>query len=237
MQTKTQLTISLTGGDVKVKKGDVFKIGDILVDETPEEIDEFDVAKLLGVKAPEVLRLLTVVEGESVEKSHIIAKKKNLFHKTLLRAPVSGTFMIIDEAKGIVGLKRGAAHKKITASYPGVVVQVKDDGIVVEIKGVVISATSGKGHQTIGQLTLFPESVDMLSMPVDIAGKIIAVKNAVSDLIAKADTLGVRALIVEKVDQPEFMLPYVVIPDFSTISRYNEKQVLVHGDNKLLLVL
>ena len=237
MYTKTRITIGTSGGIIRAKKGDSFKIGDILIEEANEEIDTFDVGKLLGVVPQNIFRYLTVSDGEAVEKGQVIAKKKNLLHSISIQAPLSAIFIVMDKAKGTVGLKRGASGKRVVAQYPGIVVDKNEAGLVVEVKGVAIAVKDGKGHQIVGKLTLFPENVTMLTMPTDVAGKIIAVKNGDSDLLAKADALGAKGMIVEKIELPDFTLPYVIIPDFSSISRYNEKQLLLHGSNKLLLVL
>jgi hypothetical protein len=237
MQKKAHLTLKLkTGDQARVAHGDSIKRGDVLVSPKPDEMDEFNLAKLLGVKPKDIGSFLVVKEGAAVNAGGVIAKKGGLMRKQIIKSPVAGIFTVVNSEKGIIGIKQERKSADITAWFSGEVVELTDEKIVFEVIGHTVDATDGKGQPVSGTLLLVSGPMDALSMPTELEEKILAVADAQSDIIAKADALGALAIIAQELHAP-ISIPYVVVEDIAALERYHGKTVVVYGDEKQVLVI
>ena len=67
--------------------------------------------------------------------------------------------------------------------------------------------------------------ISIYDLPTDLKSVILAIKTAHSDIIAKADALGAMAVIAEKIEQPSFKLPYLLIERIDDIINFNDQKV------------
>lgn len=238
MHKKAHLTLKLTGGDrPAVAVGAKVIPGDILVTATGAEIDEFNLAKLLGVSPKDITALLVIKENTPVKKGDVIASKKGLMSKQAVRSPVEGEFIIVNKDTGIVGIRKQKSRDDIVSWFSGHVTELSDEAIIFELAGVTLDGVQGKGHPVSGMLLYSAGDVDLLTMPIDLDQKILALKDASADIIAKADALGVNAIIAETISQPPFSLPFIVVADIEAIGKYQNKTIIVYGNEKQILVL
>ncbi len=238
MQKTARLTLRLTGGgSPKVKKGDHVKRGDILISAKFPTIYEFNLADLFKLTPKKALTTLMIKPGQMVEKDTIFAKKSGLLSKKFIKTPRSGIVVIIDPEKGIVGIKEGKETSAVTAWFDGVVAEESSDKLIFEIVGTVYSGTAGKGGPKSGKLLVIAEKITSLELPIELDERILAVKEAGTDMVAKADTLGATAIVAETMVEPPFALPFLLVADINALLRYNHKIVIVHGDEKELLII
>lgn len=239
MQKKTRLRIKLKKGESpKVKKGDRIKSGDRLAETSKIHIYEFNLAKTLGVAPLNLSKYLLVKEQNLVKKGDSLAKKGGLLSKNIIKTPVSGTFIWVDRQLGIVGIQsENITELPLTSWFDGEVEDVTPEIITVSVNGIPLSGTDGKGGPATGKLLVFTEKLNVFTLPTEIDTCVIAVREAPSDMIAKADALGAIAIITEKIEEPPFTLPYLLVENIEILSKYKDMTVIVHGLQKELLVI
>ncbi len=238
MHKKTHVTIHLEAHEkARVKKGDEIKRGQTLLASKPVTIHEFNLVRLLGISPKNLHRVLKVSAKKQVSKGDTLAQKNSLFSKQVLLSPVAGEFTIVDEHKGIVGVKETHEEKQIVAWFDGIIEEVTDRDIVVGVTGVLITGKSGKGSLASGTLCVILGNVDSFGIPSELEQTILVVKHATSDMIAKADTLGTVAIFSESIEEPKFRLPYLLVSDINDIHGFNKKNALLYGDKLELLIL
>jgi len=235
---KARLTLKLGAGDTTSHTtGAKIAPGDILVTVPKAAIREFNLAKILTTTPEKALSMLTVHEGDFVEAGAVFARKKGLLRRKLVKTSVAGVFKILDEKKALVGIERKKERDDVVAWFHGTVAEVADDHLIFELTGQTLSGTAGKGHPVSGKLIVLTETVDALSLPAELEERILALKIARAEIIAKADTLGVGAIIAEEVHEPTITLPFMQIADIETLRPYHDKTVIVYGDEKQLLIV
>jgi len=235
---KARLTLKLVAGDTTTHTaGTKIAPGDILVTVPKATIREFNLAKILTTTPPKALSMLTVHEGDFVEAGVVFARKKGLLRRKLVKTSAAGVFRILDEKKALVGFEKKKERNDIVAWFHGTVVEVTDEHIIFELTGQTLSGTSGKGHPVSGKLIVLTDTVDALTLPSELEERILALKIARAEIIAKADTLGVGAIIAEEVHEPTITLPFMQIADIESLRPYHDKTVIVYGDEKQLLIV
>lgn len=236
MQKHAHLKIKLPPSHkVSVKKGDRIAAGDTLT-HTSQEIDEFDLGRLLGVSTSQVGRYVLVKEDEHIEEGQVIARKKSVMSTQTVRSPVSGSFTWTDKEKGLVGIKRQAGVEPIVASVDGIVAEILDDAMVIQVKGVVLPAKGGKGGPISGMLYKI-DNPTLFDVPENIEECVVVVKEAPSSFVAKVDALGAVGIVAETLDEPPFSLPYLLFDSVEDIFSLGLRPVLVLGEENQLLVL
>lgn len=238
MQKNALLTHKIAPNETPViKKGDHIKHGEPVIAVGRAEVDQFNLAKLLGVNAKDVSKFLKVKPDSEVGYGQVLALKGGMLKKRSVKSPVSGKFVWVDKEKGLVGIEKIADQSEIKAWFDGEVKEVTDEKIVFEVSGVVHLGKEGAGGPASGKLYYIPHEITSLTLPIDLDGAVIVLKQALSDTIAKADALGAKAVITESIEEPEFALPYILVEDIGDFSRYNGKTVIVNGKEKEALIL
>ena len=218
MHKQAHITLRLKPGDSsQVSKGDKIREGDHLITSGGDEIDEFNLSTLLGIKAPKVFDLLVVKPGAQLHKGTVIARRGNLLSRLALKAPVTGIFVIVDQNKGLVGIKRSKPEIHVNAWFDGNVTEVTEDKLVVMVEGIAISGTSGSGDPVSGVLTFVGET-EGFALPNDLETRIIVVREATGGLSAKADVLGAMG-IVTGTDPDNIKLPFLVVSDIDALKK------------------
>lgn len=238
MEKKAKLTLKLAASDIcEVKKGDHISFGDTLIRFKEAKVQEFNLAEMLKIPPKNFKKYLKISDGAKVDENTVIAVKSGVLQKQILRSPQKGTFKIIDNEKGIVGISQNEKKEAIVSWFNGTVLEVTGENIVIELSGVTISAKTGRGKPVSGMLLYISEVIEMLTMPTDLENKILVTRIITPDIAAKADALGVAALIAEELQAPPFELPYLVLTEISELKSYNGKTIIVYGDENQLLIV
>lgn len=240
MHKKTRLTVAISPDESPtVKKGATITKGDTIIKPRGETKQiHIDLAKLLRLPPREVLKKLIVREGARITPRQVLALKSGVLKNMIVRAPTGGEFVIIDKDAGIVGITQKVGQaEEVKAWFEGTVIEVEKDKLIFEVTGMVIFAREGKGQPVWGRLLVLSPETTALSMPTEIGDAVISVKEAHSEIVAKADALGSVAIIAEQVEQPPFSLPYLLIEDIGHLGQFHDQMVIVYGDRKELLIL
>ncbi len=159
-------------GEVHVAIGDTVTPDQVIAwAERPGDIETVRVAESLDVDPDEAMAVLSVAEGDKLERGDLIARYSyffGLFSSECL-APFAGTVEYVSPSTGHVGLRRPATRIELNAYLPGTVVEVfPDEGVVIECRGAVVQGIFGVGGETSGQLAVVATSPDQVLSPEDV---------------------------------------------------------------------
>lgn len=239
MHKKTRLKLKLEPHEKPmVKPGDHIKSGDVLAKSETSDIVEINLAKLLQVAGKDLPKFLTKQLPVEVLSGEIIAIKKSLLAQKRVKSPKSGMLDYLDAEKGILQIKPPDADaNKARAWFDGVIKEVSAHEVVCEVSGLVINGKAGSGGTVSGKLFAIKGEVRLFSLPTDIEDKIIILKSAGSDVVAKADALGAVAVIAETLEEPPFQLPHLIVSDIKDIMEHENKPAILHAEEKQLLII
>lgn len=205
-QTLVQRTRRLPlKGDVLVEKGQSVTPETVVARAAlPGLMQSVKVGAQLGVDADEVPGLLTVKEGDVVEKGHILAKTQSFFgmFKSDVKSPLAGTVETISGVSGNVGIRQASIPVDLTAYVSGRVAEVMPgEGVVVETEGALVQGIFGIGGERVGDIHVVspsPESdLGEADITASLAGKIVVGGANVSGAaLRKAADLGVKGIVV-----------------------------------------
>ena len=238
MSKSTHLKYKLGPNDrPTVAKGQKVTRGDIIIKKQTRKIFEFPLAKILGVTPNKISKYLGQVENTLIKLGEVIARKPGFLSKRVVKAPIPGKLIVVDKAKGIVGIEHEDKQMDIKAWFEGIVTDVTPSEITFSPRGVVITGNSGSGLPVTGTLLSLVETVSALTMPIAVENCVLALKTANSDVVAKADALGAVAIVAETLEETALKLPYLIVADIQSVHPHQKKTVVVFGDGKQLLVL
>lgn len=238
MQSKGNLKIKLKPHDqVMVKMGDLIKPEDIIIRIKKQETKKFNLAKLLKVPPRTFTKYLKSTPGKTIAAGEIIAEKKSLLGKQIIKSPITGKLSVIDPNQGIVGIDYAQEEVDIKAWFNGQVVSIEKDQITLHVAGRSIQGTEGFATSVAGKLVIFTHEDPINKLDTGIENCVVAVKKAHAALIAKADALGATAIVAEEIEQPPFELPYLLVTDINHLHPFQGKLVMILGDDKELIVV
>lgn len=239
MHKKTRLKLKLNPEEKPVvKAGDKVKTGDILATSGSDEKVEIHIAKLLQIKPKDLTKYLLKELPVDVEANEVIAVKKWLLKQKRIKSPIAGVLDFLDTDEGTLQIKtKDAEAGKARAWFEGTIKEVSDNEVVCEVNGLVIKGKSGEGQTVSGKLLSIKGEVDLFNLPIEIDERIIILKSAKSDVVAKADALGALAVIAEILEEPPFSLPHLLVEDIKEIMEYDDKHAVLHAAEKQLLII
>ncbi len=192
-------------GDVLVQTGQTVTPDTIVARASlPGLMQSVKVAALLGIDAGEMPAILTIKEGDTVEKGQVIAATKAFFgmFKSEAKSPVGGTVETISGVSGNVGVRQAPLPIDLTAYLSGTVAEtMPGEGVVVETEGALIQGIFGIGGERVGEILMvsdLPES-DLTEAEISEtqAGKIIVGGANISGAaLRKAAALGITGIVV-----------------------------------------
>lgn len=192
-------------GELETHEGERVDLRDIIArGSMPSRFVLLDAMSTLALKKPEdLMSLMQVQEGESVEARQVLAGKDPKRGRRLF-APVAGTVYYIGEGRII--LQELAETVEVEARLIGTVVGVVPDrGVVIESVGSVVQGVWGNGQVRVGVVRLEPnqgfESLDPDQLDVQYGGSIVVTRRPLTEAgIRSISTLGLAGLIAPTMD-------------------------------------
>ena len=192
-------------GEVLVQNGQIVTPDTIVARASlPGLMQSVKVAAQLGIDADEMPAVLSVKEGDTVEKGQVIGATKAFFgmFKSEAKSPVSGVVETISGVSGNVGVRQAPLPINLTAYLSGMIAEtMPGEGVVVQTEGALIQGIFGIGGERVGEIQMVsvsPES-DLTEgeITVSLAGKIIVGGANISGAaLRKAADMGVTGIVV-----------------------------------------
>lgn len=198
-------------GEVVAKVGDKVKPTDIIAKtDLPGNVEQMNVANLLGCDPEDLKYFMKVKEGEKIEKGQLVARNKGLFGtgllKTSVKAPFSGSIETISEVTGNVLFRDEPIPIEATAYIEGEVVEViPEEGAIVETNATFIQGIFGIGGERFGEINVLAKNTDE-DLTVDMVneehrGKVLVCgRKVTAAAFKKAMEIGVKAIVAGGVD-------------------------------------
>ena len=192
-------------GELKVREGDAVKADDIVAKTNlPGNVHMVKVANRLNISPADIIDVLLVKEGDTLNKGDMIAETQGLFgfFKSELRSPVSGQIESISDVTGQIVMREEPLPVEVDAYVSGTVLDViQDEGVTIESEAAYVQGIFGIGGEARGNLEVISTSRDNELSIEDInenhSGKIVVGGSFVSlEAYKKALKLKVKGIVV-----------------------------------------
>ena len=192
-------------GELKVGEGDAVKADDIVAKTNlPGNVHMVKVANRLNISPADIIDVLLVKEGDTLNKGDMIAETQGLFgfFKSELRSPVSGQIESISDVTGQIVMREEPLPVEVDAYVSGTVLDViQDEGVTIESEAAYVQGIFGIGGEARGNLEVISTSRDDELSIEDInenhSGKIVVGGSFVSlEAYKKALKLKVKGIVV-----------------------------------------
>ena len=192
-------------GELKVGEGDAVKADDIVAKTNlPGNVHMVKVANRLNISPADIIDVLLVKEGDTLNKGDMIAETQGLFgfFKSELRSPVSGQIESISDVTGQIVMREEPLPVEVDAYVSGTVLDViQDEGVTIESEAAYVQGIFGIGGEARGNLEVISTSRDNELSIEDInenhSGKIVVGGSFVSlEAYKKALKLKVKGIVV-----------------------------------------
>ncbi len=233
------ITISLVSNLIPiVEKGQKVKSGQVVAKSKLVSIKEkIPLAKILLVDPKKIISHLSQKIGSRIKKGDIIARKSGLFKSVSVKSPIEGTIDSVDLKSGDLFILTREVNNKIEVSpVDGSVDSTDNMQIKVAFEGKLYQGEKGRGKRIVAPIVIFKKVVDMSDFGSEVEGKIVIANSFSEAARSKMGALGVQGLIsLESFDD---------FPSFVQLKKnYLEElvgiktpQLIVHGDNKLVII-
>ena len=192
-------------GELKVREGDAVKADDIVAKTNlPGNVHMVKVANRLNISPADIIDVLLVKEGDTLNKGDMIAETQGLFgfFKSELRSPVSGQIESISDVTGQIVMREEPLPVEVDAYVSGTVLDViQNEGVTIESEAAYVQGIFGIGGEARGNLEVISTSRDNELSIGDIkenhSGKIVVGGSFVSlEAYKKALKLKVKGIVV-----------------------------------------
>jgi len=143
-------------GEVCKKEGDMVQADDIVArTNLPGNVHMVKVANRLNISPADIHDVLTVEEGDKVNKGDRIAQTDGLFgfFKSDLMSPVSGEIESISDVTGQIVMREAPIPVEVDAYVSGVVSNIiEQEGVTVESNAAYVQGIFGIGGEARGSL-------------------------------------------------------------------------------------
>ena len=192
-------------GELKVKKGDAVNADDIVAKTNlPGNVHMVKVANRLNISPADIMDVLLVEEGDTLNEGDMIAETQGLFgfFKSELRSPVSGQIESISDITGQIVMREAPLPVEVDAYVSGTVLDIiQDEGVTIESEAAYVQGIFGIGGEARGNLEVVSSSRENELSIEDInenhSGKIIVGGSFLSlEAYKKALELKVKGIVV-----------------------------------------
>ena len=192
-------------GEVHKNIGDIVEADEIVAEtKLPGNVHMVKVANRLNVAPGDIHDVLSVNEGDFVEKGDLIAETQGIFgfFKTSLRSPISGKIESISDVTGQIVMREKPLPVEVDAYVSGMVSEIiKDEGVTIESEAAYVQGIFGIGGEARGDLEIVSASRDNELTIEDIkeshTGKIIVGGSFIGiDAYKKALELKLKGIVV-----------------------------------------
>jgi len=198
-------------GNVIAKVGDKMKPADIIARaDLPGNVDQVNVANLLGCDPEDLQYFVRIKEGEQVKEGQMIAKNKGLLgtglFKTSINAPFDGSIEAISKITGNILFRATPIPIVTTAYLEGDITEIiPEEGAVVEANASFIQGIFGIGGERFGIIKIITADTkgDLTADMIDEShrGKILVCgRRVTAGGFRKAMEMGVEAIIAGGID-------------------------------------
>lgn len=188
---------------VLVKVGDRFSPKTTIVKyDKNHGVETIHLAKFLNVAEGKIAKYIKKTGGEEVAAGEVLAEKKGIFSKSLVRSPLTGKVVAIDYTKGIISLLKYDKEKKedLVSVVSGKVVAVSKSGVEIEIDSPLFKAEKGEGKEVVGDLSyLAKDMVSILDVHDEVKDRVILCQSAHAATLVKFQVLGVKGVVMLKI--------------------------------------
>jgi hypothetical protein len=201
-------------GETLVKEGDSVTADTIVAKtELPGNVKMLNIANVMGLPPGDIIELLSVVEGATIEKDEVLGQTKGFFgmFKNTVRSPIEGVFESYNRITGQAVLREPPIPVAINAYLKGTVTGIlKNEGVIVESNATFVQGIFGIGGETRGEIKVMTAGpADELTEDLideSCRDKILLGGSFVSyKTLNKAIHTGVKAIIVGGFDDKDLI--------------------------------
>ncbi len=198
-------------GEVTANVGDKVQPTDVIAKtDLPGNVEQMNVANLLGCDPEDLKYFMKVKEGEKIEKGQLVAKNRGLLgtglFKTSVKAPFEGSIEAISQVTGNVLFRAMPIPIEATAYIEGEVTEViPEEGTVIEANATFIQGIFGIGGERFGEILVLSKDThgdltqDMIKE--EHRGKVlICGRKVTASAFRKAADIGIKAIVAGGVD-------------------------------------
>ncbi len=198
-------------GEVIAKVGDRVNPDDVIArTDMPGNVDQINIANLLGCDPEDMKYFMKVETGMPLEEGDLVAQNKGLLgtglFKTSVKMPFKGSVESISEVTGNVLFRTVPVPIEVTAYIEGKVTEIiPDEGAIVETNATFIQGIFGIGGERFGEIVVLTEDPqgDLIEDMLDesLRGKIVVCgRKVTSGAFKKAMDVGIKAIVAGGVD-------------------------------------
>lgn len=219
---------------IDVSKSDKVKKGDVLAKYDSKKEIELDVASALCVKPKDIDKYLLMAISSEFSKGEVIARKKNKNGEEEYISGVDGKLLGVDKNSGKIRIE-AKKHKEIVSPVDGTIEEVDDDKIKISFDADILEGESSGSGKIWGELSVLgQDSYSALNSGFE--GRIIMVDKADLMFIAKAQALGIKAVVACRADERENCLPIFLIKNEQMTPDFEGRTVLLDLAQKRILI-
>jgi hypothetical protein len=219
---------------IEVSKSDKVKKGDVLAKYRSKKEIELDVASALSIKPKDIDKYLLLAISSEFSKGEVIARKKNKKGEEEYISGVNGKLVGVDKNTGKIKIE-AIKNKEILSPVDGIIEEVDDDKIKISFNADVLEGESSGSGKIWGELSVLNQD-PYSALNSGFEGKIIMVDNADLMFIAKAQALGVKAVVACRADEKENCLPIFLIKNEQMTPDFEGRTVLLDLAQKRILI-
>lgn len=219
---------------IEVSKSDKVKKGDVLAKYRSKKEIELDLASALSIKPKDIDKYLLLAISSEFSKGEVIARKKNKKGEEEYISGVNGKLVGVDKNTGKIKIE-AIKNKEILSPVDGIIEEVDDDKIKISFNADVLEGESSGSGKIWGELSVLNQD-PYSALNSGFEGKIIMVDNADLMFIAKAQALGVKAVVACRADEKENCLPIFLIKNEQMTPDFEGRTVLLDLAQKRILI-
>jgi hypothetical protein len=182
--------------------------------ELPGIMQTVKVAERMGIEAGDLVGILRVQVGDTVQVGDLMAETKGLFGKFFrneFKSPVAGRVELISPTTGHVGVREAPTPVEKDAYIRGTVTRViPEEGVVITCEGALVQGIFGVGGERLGEIVVVTGGPDQPIADTTLTGAhrgkiVVGGSNVSGAALRKAAAVGVVGIVCGGVVDRELM--------------------------------